>query len=184
MKTLKCVQNCLFQLCSPLQERRTGAPVHQLLQHDQWEKGQTIVGRCADSLSAASALASNPPLISPGWSRPSLDNKFEAPVWLPSGLSVRLGGLPCSGGGACGSVWWSQLLFCCGSSGGFMLCLASVMDHFWCAEPVSNLVTRHILNTSPCHLHNIRQPWKDHVSHKFAHPHFTPGSNDDSSLST
>ena len=36
----------------------------------------------------------------------------------------------------CGSVWWLQLLFCCGSSGGFMLCFASVMDHIWCTEPI------------------------------------------------
>ena len=90
------------------------------------------------------------------------------------------GGLACSGGGVCGGVCWSQLLFCCGSSGGFMLCLASAMDHFWCTEPVSNLVLRHMLHTCI----SFQQPWKAHVSHKFAHPHFTPGSNGNSSLST
>ena len=64
--------------------------------------------------------------------------KFQSTheVWLPSDLSLCLRGLPCSGGGVCSGVWWSQLLFCCGSSGGFMLCLASVIDHFWCAEPI------------------------------------------------
>ena len=57
-------------------------------------------------------------------------------MWMQIALSLCLGGLPCSGGGVCGSVWWSQLLFCCGSSGGFMLCFASVMDHIWCTEPI------------------------------------------------
>ena len=63
-----------------------------------------------------------------------------------------------------------------------MLCFATVMDHFWCAEPVSNLVPRH---TSPCHLHNIVQYGsKAHVRQKFVHPHFTPGSKDNLSHST
>ena len=63
-----------------------------------------------------------------------------------------------------------------------MLCFATVMDHFWCAEPVSNLVPRH---TSPCHLHNIVQYGsKAHVRQKFVHPHFTPGSKDNLSRST
>ena len=41
------------------------------------------------------------------------------------------------------------------------------------------------LHTSPCHLHNIVQySSKAHVSHKFVHPHFTPGSKDNLSHST
>ena len=52
-------------------------------------------------------------------------------------------------------LWRSQLLFCGCSSGGFMLCLGPVMDHPWCAEPWSNLITCNLLYTSPCHLQTL-----------------------------
>ena len=152
-------KNCLFQLRTPLQ-KRTCSKLFSSSTTTMWSlvKGADNCGEvCGLPVSCRTSDIS--------WVKSAFPCQLIWSYSLVALWSVLVpGGLPCSGGGVCGGVWWSQLLFCCGSSGGFMLCLASVMDHFWCAEPVSNLVTRHLLNTSPCHLHNIWQPWKDHVS--------------------
>ena len=74
-------------------------------------------------------------------------------------------------------------LHCC-SSGGFMLTVLPSWIIF--GVPSQCQILFHVtLHTSPCHLHNIVQySSKAHVSHKFVHPHFTPGSKDNLSHST